>query len=91
MGSLTATMRILEPYPGIHAYYDGRIEGKRLHSEKSNWVDDGAYSLGIASYAIVAGEHALVYDTHMTLDHAHAVRTHLEGLGVTRFDVVLSH
>lgn len=91
MTSLTETMRILEPYPGIYAYYDGRIEGKRLHAEGPNWVDDGAYSLGIASYAIVAGDHALVYDTHMTLDHARAVRTHLAGLGVKRFDVVLSH
>lgn len=87
----TSTMRILEPYPGIHAYYDGRIEGKRLHSEAPNWIDDGAFSLGIASYAIVAGCHALVYDTHMTLDHARAIRAHLAGLGVTQFDVVLSH
>jgi cyclase len=91
MSSLTATMRILEPYPGIYAYYDGRIEGKRLHSDKPNWVDDGAYSLGIASYAIVSDRHALVYDTHMTLDHASAIRSHLAGLDVTRFDVVLSH
>jgi cyclase len=91
MSSTTATMRILEPYPGIYAYYDGRIAGKRLHSEARNWVDDGAYSLGIASYAIVAGAHALVYDTHMTLDHARAIRDHLERLGVTRFEVVLSH
>jgi cyclase len=91
MSALTATMRILEPYPGIYVYYDGRIEGKRLHSEGPNWVDDGAYSLGIASYAIVAGDHALVYDTHMTLEHARAIRDHLAALGVTRFDVVLSH
>lgn len=91
MSSLIATMRILAPYPGIYAYYDGRIEGKRLHSEQPNWIDDGAYSLGIASYAVVSGSHALVYDTHMTLDHARAVRDHLESLGVTRFVVVLSH
>lgn len=91
MSSFASTMRILEPYPGIFAYYDGRIEGKRLHSEAPNWVDDGAYSLGIASYAIVAGDHALVYDTHMTLDHARAIRSHLAGLGATRFEVALSH
>jgi glyoxylase-like metal-dependent hydrolase (beta-lactamase superfamily II) len=84
-------MRILEPYPDIYAYYDGRIAGKRLHSEKPNWVDDGAYSLGIASYAIVGGKHALVYDTHMTLEHARAIRAHLAGLGVTHVEVVLSH
>lgn len=91
MSPLTATMRILEPYPGIYAYYDGRIEGKRLHSEEPNWVDDGAYSLGIASYAIVSNRQALIYDTHMTLDHAAAIREHLVGLGVRRFEVVLSH
>ena len=91
MSSLIATMRILEPYPDIYAYYDGRIEGKPLHSEAPNWVDDGAYSLGIASYAVVSGRHALVYDTHMTLDHASAIWSHLAGLGVTRFEVVLSH
>lgn len=91
MSSLTATMRILEPHPGVFAYYDGRIDGKRLHSAKPNWVDDGAYSLGIASYAVVGGRHALVYDTHMTLDHASAIWSHLVGLGVTRLEVVLSH
>ncbi|UVC10941.1 MBL fold metallo-hydrolase [Rhizobium sp. TH2] len=91
MDAMTATMRILEPYPGIYAYYDGRIEGKRLHSEGPNWVDDGAYSLGIASYAVVGDGHAIVYDTHMTIEHARAIRRHLEELGVATIQVVLSH
>lgn len=86
----TDTLRILEPYPGIYAYYDGRT-GKRLYSEKPNWLDDGAYGLGSASYAIVDGGDALVYDTHMSLDHARAVRQHVESLGVTKITVVLSH
>src|SRR5205823_1481835 len=34
---------------------------------------------------------AIVYDTHVSLDHARAVRLALEQLGVTRFQVVLSH
>jgi glyoxylase-like metal-dependent hydrolase (beta-lactamase superfamily II) len=87
----TATLRIFEPYPGIFAYYDGRIPGKRLYSSEPNWLDDGAYSLGAASYAIVSGEQALVYDTHMSLLHAQAVRNHLDSLGVTTIRVVLSH
>lgn len=91
MASMTETLRILEPYPGIYAYYDGRIEGKRLYSEDPNWLDDGAYSLGIASYAIVDGSEALIYDTHMTLDHARAIRAHVEGLGARGLTVVLSH
>lgn len=91
MPDMTATLRILEPYTGIFAYYDGRIAGKRLHSETPNWLDDGAYSLGIASYAIVDGQEAIVYDTHMSLPHARAIRSHLESLGVMSMRVVLSH
>lgn len=91
MSSLAATMTILEPYPGLFAYYDGRVAGKRLHSEEPNWLDDGAYSLGVASYALVAGERAILYDTHISFDHARAIRSHLEGLGVTSIQVVLSH
>ncbi len=89
--SLAETMRIHEPYPGLYAYYDGRILGKRLHSDKPNWLDDGAYSLGVASYAIVSGQEALVYDTHISFDHARAIRSHLSSLGVTSIRVVLSH
>ena len=91
MTDMTATLRILQPYPGIFAYYDGRISGKRLHAETANWLDDGAYSLGVASYAIVDGHEALIYDTHISLDHARAIRAHLEGFGVTHIRVVLSH
>jgi cyclase len=87
----TATLRILEPAPGIFAYYDGRVAGKRLHSPERNWLDDGAYSLGIASYAIVCGRQALVYDTHISLDHARFIREHLASLGVIDIEVVLSH
>jgi glyoxylase-like metal-dependent hydrolase (beta-lactamase superfamily II) len=88
---MSATMRIHQPYPGLFAYYDGRIPGKRLHSPEPNWLDDGAYSLGVASFALVSGSEALVYDTHISLDHARAVRRHLEGLGVTAVRVVMSH
>ena len=91
MPDLAATMTVLEPYPGLYAYYDGRIPGKRLHSKDKNWLDDGAYSLGIATYALVNGAEAILYDSHATLDHARAIRTHLEGLGVRTMRLVLSH
>jgi cyclase len=87
----TQTLRVLEPYPGLFAYYDGRVSGKRLYSEHPNWVDDGAYSLGIASYSIVSGSEALVYDTHISLSHARFIRSHLGARGVTSIRVVLSH
>ncbi|MBR0554537.1 MBL fold metallo-hydrolase [Ciceribacter sp. L1K23] len=91
MTDMIEHLRILQPYPGIFAYYDGRIAGKRLHGREPNWLDDGAFKLGIASFAIVSGDEALVYDTHISLDHARAIRGHLEGLGVKELTVVLSH
>ena len=87
----TQTLRVLEPYPGLFAYYDGRVSGNRLYSEHPNWVDDGAYSLGIASYSIVSGSEALVYDTHISPSHARFIRSHLGAHGVTSIRVVLSH
>ena len=87
----TGTMRVLRPAPGVLAFYDGRVPGRRLFSAQPNWVDDGAYELGIASYAVVSGDEALVYDTHLSLPHARSVRRALEELGVRRMRVVLSH
>ncbi len=83
-------MRTLHPADGIVAFYDGRVEGYRF-AEELNWVDDGALGLGIASYAIVDGDEALVYDTHVSVEHARFVREALEAEGVRRFVVVLSH
>lgn len=83
-------LRILAPHPGILAFYDGRVPGHRF-AGGPNWVDDGALSLGIASYAVVSGDQALVYDSHVSLPHALAIRAALEARGVRRFTVVLSH
>ncbi len=82
--------RVLRPAAGVLAFYDGRIEGYRF-AEGPNWVDEGAIALGIASYAVVRGNEALVYDTHTSLEHAGFVRETLEAEGATEFTVVLSH
>jgi cyclase len=87
----TASMRILRPAPNILAFYDGRVVGQRLYSAAPNWIDDGAYELGIASYAIIDGPAALVYDTHISIAHAQAIRRTLEAEGVREITVVLSH
>ncbi|MBB6307714.1 MBL fold metallo-hydrolase [Xanthobacter tagetidis] len=86
-----STLRVLEPAPGVLAFYDGRIPGVRLHGSQENWLDDGAFALGIASYAVIHGDDALVYDTHITLAHARIVRRTLEEKGARRIRVVLSH
>ena len=91
MDALGATLRVLTPAPGILAFYDGRIAGRRLYSDAPNWLDDGAYGLGACSYAIIEGAEALVYDTHMSLAHARIIRSHLADAGVGQIRVVLSH
>ncbi len=88
---LGSTMRVLEPAPGVLGFYDGRIPGVRAWSEAPNWLDDGAYELGICTYAILDGDAALVYDTHISLDHARLIRQRLEAAGVRHIRVVLSH
>jgi glyoxylase-like metal-dependent hydrolase (beta-lactamase superfamily II) len=84
-------MRVLRPYPHLFAFYDGRIEGVRAYAAAPNWLDDGAYALGICSYAIVDGAEALVYDTHISLDHARLIRGTLAAQGVSTIRVLLSH
>jgi glyoxylase-like metal-dependent hydrolase (beta-lactamase superfamily II) len=83
-------IRVLRPFAHIYAFYEGRIDGHRFALD-SNWVDDGALSLGIASYAIVSENEALIYDTHLSVDRAAFIRKTLEALGVDTFVVVLSH
>jgi cyclase len=83
-------LRVLEPGAGILAFYDGRVRGYRFEAGP-NWVDEGAISLGIASYAVVDGEEALVYDTHVSVAHGRFVRAALEAAGVARITVLLSH
>ena len=90
MSELTKHLRVFEPHPGLFAFYDGRVEGQRF-AEGPNWVDDGALSLGIASYALLQGDHALVYDSHVSVPHALTVKAALEAKGALRFTVVLSH
>ena len=82
--------RVLRPAEGVLAFFDGRIDGYRF-DERPNWVDDGALSLGIASYAIVNDGEAVVYDTHVSVEHARYIRRVLQDAGASKFTVVLSH
>ncbi len=83
-------LRVLEPAEGVLAFYDGRVAGYRFEAGP-NWVDEGAISLGIASYAVLDGEEALVYDTHVSVAHGRFVRAALEAAGAQRITVLLSH
>lgn len=83
-------LRVLRPAPNVLAFYEGRVAGYRYAAEE-NWVDEGAISLGIASYAIVDGDEALVYDTHVSVDRGRVIRSILEEEGARAITVVLSH
>jgi cyclase len=87
---MTDHLRVLEPGPGILAFYDGRVEGYRF-DPGPNWVDDGALSLGVTVYAILDGDEALVHDTGTTLAHGRLIREELRRRGAERITVVLSH
>jgi cyclase len=71
-------------------FYEGRTPGIG-DDPAAGWVEDGALSLGICSYAVVDGTEAIVYDTHVSVNRARAIREELERLGVRRIRVVLSH
>jgi glyoxylase-like metal-dependent hydrolase (beta-lactamase superfamily II) len=87
---VTHHLRVFEPSPGVVAFYDGRTSGYRF-ADKPNWVDDGALEFGIASYAIIDGEEALVYDTGVSVEHGSFIRDELRRRGAEHFTVVLSH
>lgn len=89
-GDPLATLRILNPYPGVFAYYDGRT-GDRFWSQEPNWLDDGAFTLGVTTYSIIDGNEALLYDSHITVDHAKAMLNHVRSLGVEKTTLVYSH
>ncbi|UWQ89949.1 MBL fold metallo-hydrolase [Rhodobacteraceae bacterium M382] len=90
-GVSTSTLRVLEPAEGVLAFYDGRVPGRRLVSPSWNWLDDAAYELGIASYALISDGEALVYDTSISLAHAGVIRRELEHRGARSIRVALSH
>lgn len=87
----TDTAGVLEPAPGVLAFFDGRVVGRRAYSAEPNWIDDGAYGLGIAAFAVIDGKDALVYDTHMTIAHAQWMRETVIAAGARDIRVALSH
>jgi cyclase len=87
---ITSHLRTLRLTDSLIGFYDGRVPGQAF-GQGPNWVDDGALELGVCSYALVDGADALVYDTHISVPHAAAIRAAVEGLGATRITVVLSH
>lgn len=70
-------------------FFDGR--DPTSGPAQDNWVADAAMKLGIGTYAIHQGNHALVYDTFTSVAQARWVRDHLASQGIEHFTVVQSH
>lgn len=83
-----ATLRCFRPSgtTGIHAYYDGRT--CPWHS--SNWYDE-TLALGVATYSIVSGDSALLFDAGLTPAHAEYMLAHVRSLGAKDITTVYSH
>ncbi len=88
---LAQSLRVLKPNAVTYAFYDGRIDNRRLLAGGDNWLDDGAFSLGTASFAIVDDNEALLYDAHITLDHARRIRVFIERMGIRSIRLIVSH
>ena len=82
---------MLKPNAVTYAFYDGRIDDRRLFSSAPNWLDDGAFSLGTASFAVVDEDEALVYDAHITPAHARRIRAFIEAMGIRKIRLIVSH
>jgi cyclase len=86
----TEHLRVFKLSDELYGFYDGRIPGFRAYSDEPNWVDSDI-GAGLCSYAIVSGKDALVYDTHVSLEHARIIRMTIEELGARNIRVALSH
>ncbi len=84
-------VRVLPINDHLIAFYDGRPAEKGVDLSKATWADHGANFVGVATYAVVDGAEALVYDTYPSIEQAQQVRTWLEKRGVKHFIVVNSH
>lgn len=73
------------------AFYDGRPAESSVDMAKATWADHGANFVGVATYAVVDGSEALVYDTYPSVAQARIVRDYLAKRGVTHFIVANSH
>ncbi|KAJ4302688.1 hypothetical protein N0V90_001577 [Kalmusia sp. IMI 367209] len=83
-------IRTIQPkgIPGVYAYYTGRT-GTHFHPD-ADWHDQ-TLALGVATYAIISGDEALLFDAGLASAHASFMLDHVTSLGATKITTVLSH
>ena len=84
-------MRVFRINDHLLCFYDGRPAEASVAPENATWDDAGANYVGVATYAIISGDHALVYDAYPGVKQARWVRDYLEHAGIRHFVLVNSH
>ncbi len=85
------TMRVFRINDHLLCFYDGRPDEASVPPGDTNWADFGANNVGVATYAVVRGDRALVYDAFPGVRQAQWVRDYLQKAGVRHFVLVNSH
>jgi cyclase len=86
----SASLHVLRLSDHLLGFYEGRTAAT-ADAAPASWVEEGALSLGICSFALVDGLDAIVYDTHVSVERGRMIRRTVEELGARRIRVVLSH
>jgi len=84
-------MRVFQINDHLISFYAGRPAQAPHPSGTSNWADYGALDVGVSTYVIHRGDHALVYDTFPSAEAARWVRDYLTKAGIKHFTLVNSH
>lgn len=84
-------IRVFRINDHLLCFYDGRPAQAAVSPGEATWADAGANYVGVATYAVVSGDHALVYDAYPSVQQARWVRAYLEHAGVRHFVLVNSH
>ena len=84
-------MRVFRINDHLLCFYDGRPPQASVVPGDNNWADFGANNVGVATYAVVSGDRALVYDAYPGVAQAQWVRSYLTKAGIHHFVLVNSH
>jgi cyclase len=86
--TVVPTLRTFRPLgtAGIYAYYDGRT----CPWHASNWYHE-TLALGVATYSIISGSDAVLFDAGVTPAHAAHMLAHVRSLGATNISTIYSH
>lgn len=84
-------MRVFQINDHLTSFYIGRPAQPLHRSDAPNWTESGALDVGVATYVIHRGDHALIYDTFPSTEPALWVRNYLTKAGIKHFTLVNSH